>query len=98
MKKTSKLNPKPVLWLLTTGAVIAPVQSALAHGALELSLSDFTAKVQAEQHTPHHFSSGSDHYYADPRSIRAVGYDAGKSDRGRTSGRDNWDTYNQRSV
>jgi hypothetical protein len=98
MKNIQEKTVSPLLCILATGVVVAPIQSALAHSVLELSLSDFSSKVQSEQHTPHFHVSPNDHYYADPRSLRAVGYDTGKSsDRGKFN-RENWEFYVQRMA
>jgi hypothetical protein len=96
MKNINVNTTTPILCILSVGVVLAPVQSAIGKN-LDMSLTDFSSKVQSEQHTPHFHTSPGDHYYADPRALRAVGYDTGKSDRGK-QGRDNWDIYNQRLV
>jgi hypothetical protein len=99
MKNNINNIQKMTLATLAVGAALAPIQTALSHGSLDTNSGDGSGvvKLQVEQH-PHPPNPGSlNDHYIDPRSIRAVGYDTGKSDRNKGD-RDNWEFYNQRMM
>ena len=83
---------KPILMTLLGGVALMPVQGVFTHDTAHMSPSDVAAMVISEQHTPHRVGHHFNDYYADPRAIRAIGYDSGKTER-QKDGRDNWDFY-----
>ena len=87
-----KTYHKPIITVLVGGVALMPIQNALSHTNLAVSVTEFSAKVQSEQHAPHFDQGNYSDYYVDPRAIRAIGNDTGKSDQ-RRSGRENWDMY-----
>jgi hypothetical protein len=98
MKENIKNFKKITLATLALGASLAPIQTAISHSDIDLAdIQGGTAKIQIEHH-PHPPDPGSlNDHYVDPRSIRAVGYDSGKSDKQKDN-RENWDFYNRRMA
>jgi hypothetical protein len=92
MKKNINNLHKITVSMLSFGVLVAPVQSAFSNISLNVTPHDGVAQIHVEYH-PHASDSGSWHnHYIDPRSIRAVGYDTGKTHKNH----DNWDFYRSR--
>jgi hypothetical protein len=92
-KITTDRYKNPLLFVLVGAIGMSPL--VIVSSGADLDLAELGRKTASEQHV--HLDSGhfTDHL-ADPRSIRAVGYDSGKSSDRRPGGRDNWDVYNER--
>lgn len=74
---------------------LLPLQNAISQITADMSPSELSAYIIAEQHVPHRAGHHFNDFYVDPRSIRAIGQDAGKSDERGRNGRENWDMYAQ---
>jgi hypothetical protein len=97
MSKITQKSHQITLAALAVGALIVPIQSALSDVTLDTSADTNPAKIQVEHH-PHPSDPGSwQNHYIDPRSIRAVGHDSGKSDE-RSSLQNPWKIYHSRTV
>jgi hypothetical protein len=97
MEKLKQKTDRLTLAALAIGAVIVPIQSAMSDIVLDSSADTNTAKIQVEHH-PHPSDPGSwQNHYIDPRSIRAVGHDAGK-DAEKSDLQDPWKIYNARAA
>jgi hypothetical protein len=97
MEKLKQKSNRITLAALAVGAVIVPIQSAMSDIVLDSSADASATKIQIEQH-PHHSDPGSwQNHYIDPRSIRAVGHDAGKTT-GKSDLQDPWKIYHARAA
>jgi len=89
---------KPVVATVVGSFAMLPMQSAITHHQVDMSPGDVSSHIIAEQHLPHRVGHHFNDYYIDPRSIRAIGQDSGKSDERSRSGRENWDLYIKRNY
>jgi hypothetical protein len=97
MKKLTQKSHQMTLAALAVGALIAPIQSALSDVVVDSSADTHPAKIQVEHH-PHSTDPGSwQNHYVDPRSIRAVGHDSGKSTT-KNDLQNPWRMYQTRTV
>jgi hypothetical protein len=97
MDKIKQKSNQITLAALAVGAVVVPIQSAMSDIILDSSADTGAAKIQVEHH-PHPSDPGSwQNHYIDPRSIRAVGHDAGKTT-GKSDLQDPWKMYYARAA
>jgi hypothetical protein len=97
IEKLKQKSSQITLAALAVGATIVPIQSAMSEAVADYAADAAPAKIQVEHH-PHPSDPGSwQNHYIDPRSIRAVGHDAGK-DSEKSDIQDPWKMYNARAA